>query len=498
MVKGRLIAEASRWRTILATSALMLAGGITLLLGGVVIALLLGGELSEGLGLLVGVAIIGAIIMAIVIALRQDELAATLVIAVQVYVDFYLGKHIVSVIMTLALLVIFFFARSRRHPWVEPRAIWLWVLFLALAIFPAIRGATRVIDAAFYFPNIFLGAFLIFWLGTVIARDSACIRRLFMMLAFVGTLVAIHTIIEEIAGKFLFESAYSQTSFLASISNYQFSSDTAVARVGSFFIDPNWDGAFLALMLSIALGLFVDSQSWLGKVFYLVEIGLILPALLFTFSIGSIIGACAGVAFFIIFVGRASYRILLPAIIVLGVVVVIKTLPTEIALFLQHASNPSETRLRIGAWTTGLRVIEAFPLTGVGLGLQVYEIKSEPYRVPGQYIPLAHPHDSYLELGAMAGLPVLLVFLALLLVALWPTLRNWIAADTRTRSLLGAGIAAVMALSVNSVSINGWTLPPLAITGWLILGAISSPLLRKSQMSGMAQDSSNTMTRKTH
>lgn len=494
-VGSRPITGEKRWRTVLASSALILAGVFALLLGGVVIALLLGGEVLGSLGLYAGVAIIGAFIMAIILILRQDEMAVTLVIVVQLCVDFYLGLHIVSQVMVLALLVIFFLARSPQHPWVEPRAIWLWVLFLALALFPAIRGATRPFDAAFYFPNIFLGALLIFWLGTVIARDSACIRRLFMMLAFFGTLVAIHTIIEEISGKFLFEVASSQTSFLATLSNYQFS-DTAVARVGSFFVDPNWDGTFLAMMLSIALGLFADSQSWRGKVFYLVELGLILPALLFTFSIGSIIGAGAGVAFFIIFVGRARYRILLAAIVVLGVTVIIKAFPTEIALFLQHASNPSETRLRIGAWTTALRVIEAFPLTGVGLGLQIYVLKAEPYRVPAQYIPLAHPHDSYLELGAMAGLPVLLVFLALLLVALWPTLRNWRAADTRTRSLLGAGIAAVMALSVNSVSINGWTLPPLAVTGWLILGVTSSPLLTKSLLSGMAQESDNAMTKR--
>ena len=57
-----------------------------------------------------------------------------------------------------------------------------------------------------YYPNDILGAFLFFWLGTVIAHDSNCIRRLFMMLAFFGTLIAMHTIIQEITGKFLFET----------------------------------------------------------------------------------------------------------------------------------------------------------------------------------------------------------------------------------------------------------------------------------------------------
>ena len=81
----------------------------------------------------------------------------------------------------------------------------------------------------------------------------------------------------------------------------------------------------------------------------------------------------------------------------------------------------------------------------------------------------------------MAGIPVLLVFLALLSVALWWALRNWKRADLRSRSLIGAGIAAVIALSFNSWSNQGWTLPPLAALGWVILGSVSSPLLMKKQ-----------------
>jgi len=80
----------------------------------------------------------------------------------------------------------------------------------------------------------------------------------------------------------------------------------------------------------------------------------------------------------------------------------------------------------------------------------------------------------------MGGLPLLTVFIALLGYALWLALRNWAQADRRTRSLLGAGITAVIVLSCNSWTINGWTLPPIAGVGWLILGVTSSPLLAKS------------------
>jgi len=79
----------------------------------------------------------------------------------------------------------------------------------------------------------------------------------------------------------------------------------------------------------------------------------------------------------------------------------------------------------------------------------------------------------------MAGLPVLLVFIAIVLFVLWQVCRNWMQADAATRTLLSGGLATIISLSVNSISINGWTLPPLAAIGWLILGAITSPLILK-------------------
>ncbi len=442
--------------------------------------------------------IIGAIVMALIILLRLDELAATFVIVVHLYVDWYLGVPVVGMtvvgeIAALIFLFAFFLARSPRHPWVKPPALWLWILFLVLAIFPAIRGATNFIDAAYYYPNIIFGALTAFCLGTVIARDSASVRRLFSMLAGFATLIAVHTIIEAVMGTALL-ATQNQQAFLASKSNYQLISGSDIDRVGSFFIDPNWDGVFLGMMLFISLGLFFESSSLPGKALYLAEVFLILPALLFTYSAGAWIAAIAGMITLVIVIGRARYSVLLLLFSIAAAIILIVMFPLQIALLLQHANNPSEASLRIAAWQTAIRVITAFPLAGVGLGLQSYLLDANPYRVPAQFIPLAHPHNSYLELGAMGGLPVLLVFIALLSIALWLALRNWRLADVRTRILLGGGIATVIALSINSLTINGWTLPPLAATGWLILGVISSPLLAQKRKSTSEQVKNNNTT----
>ena len=452
------------------------------------IALFIGGMLGT-VGPYAFVITIGAMIVVIIMLLRQDELAVTVVIAVHLYFDWYLGLHLVALLLAFVLLLVFFLARSSQHPWVEPRALWLWGVFLLITIYPAIRGGVLMLyDAASYYPSNILGACMMFWLGIVVARNKACVRRFFKIFAAFGTLLAIHTLIQAITGVVLFSSPHIDA-FLAQsdVLNYQLAGSDA-HRAGSFFIDPNWNGTFFATIFFLPFGLFVESSSLLEKALYLAEMCLILPALLFTYSNGAWIGIFAGIIAFEVFVGRNRYRVLLPIFILIGVVIIEVLFQAQIALQFQHATGANEVSLRVAAWQTAIQVIEAFPLTGVGLGYQAYLLRADPYRVPAQFVPLSHPHDSYLEWGAMGGLPVFIIFMALMLFALCLAMRNWRLVDVRTRSLLGGGIAAVIALSINSVSINGWTLPPLAAIGWLILGVISSPLLAKSLSSEVTQE----------
>ncbi len=449
-----------------------------------VIALICGGVLGTLSSTLCLVAVV-AMGMALVIALRQDELALIMIIAVHLYVDWYLGKHIVSLTVALALLLFFYLARSSKRPFAEPRFIWLWFLYLALAIYPAFQGALTAYDAAFYYPNIIFGAFIWAWLGTILARNMTSIGLLFKLFSLFATLLALHTIIQATTGLILFGSSH-YDALLLSVANYT-EAGSNIPRTGSFFVDPNWNGTFFAMALFISLGLFAYSSSLLAKALYLIEVSLIVIALLFTFSNGAWVGCFAGTIIFVLFVGHNRYRLILPLCLVMLAGILLVFFPSQIAFQLQHASRADELPLRIAGWQTAIQVIKAFPLTGVGLGLQAYGLRSAPYRVPAQIIPLVHPHDSYLELGAMAGLPLLIVFLALLCSFLRSAWRNWKGLDRRDRCLLGGGLATIAALSINSISINGWTLPPLAAMGWLLLGTISSPLLVKGQREA-AQD----------
>lgn len=443
----------------------------------------LSGKLSSGIALSVA----ALLVFILLLLTRQNELIASLIPLVHLYVDWYLGFAVVAEAAAVALLVIFFLLRSPRYPWAKPRVLWLWLILMLLAISPSIRGIIGIHDALYYYPNVLGGGLILLWVGTVVARNVRSAARTFMYIAAVGTFLAVVGIIQYKTGVLVFGSNRFDTS-INEADNYALIVGTTIFRIGLFFVNPDWSGAFFALMLFIPFGLFVYTASPLLKLIYLVQTFLVLTALLFTYSGGALVGVCAGLVVFIALVGRNRYRLLILLVGGITALVALIFFSSLIQLQIQHASRPQELSIRFGAWETGIRIMKAFPWSGIGLGLTTYLERAEPYRVAAQYVPLAHPHNSYIELGAMGGIPLLLTFLALIAYALWQAWRIRFLLERPARALFAGGIAAIVAISVNSFSINEWTLPPLAAFGWLILGILSSPLLEKSLTNEVVQE----------
>jgi O-antigen ligase len=422
--------------------------------------------------------IAGAILFALVLILQQHELAVVMVIAVHLYIDWYLGYNLAALVMEFLLLGALFLARTARYHWTVPQGLWLWGLLLAVSLLPATQGIT-LSDGFYYYFNVIFNSFMIFWIGLVLARNIASVRRFFEIFSAFCTLMAIHTIIQATTGIFLLASSRFNA-YLALVSDYTLAYSD-IQRAGSFFVNPDSSGSFFGIVIFVPLCLFFCSRSLPRKLFYLAELLLMLVALLFTYSTGGWVAAAAGFLVFMLFVGHNRYRLLLPFFFVLIIFALITFFPEQINLQIQHALTPSEASLREAAWQTGIQVIRAFPLTGIGLGRYDYIVRADPYRVPQQYRPLAHPHNSYIELAALGGVPILLIFMALLAFTFWLGVRNWHRIKGQASSLYAGGLALVVALSVNSMFIPGWTLPPLVVIGWLILGIISSPLPFKNQ-----------------
>src|SRR2546423_2838163 len=184
-------AKDGRWFTNSASQLVIIATILIALLVGVVLGLF---------GPYAWVIFMCSMILAIIIMLRQYELAAVLILAVHLNVDWYLGLRVISIAMALVLLFSCYLGRSPEYPWINPRYLWLWALFLGLTIIPAIRGATDLFHTLFYYPNLIFAALLMFLIGTIIARSPTNIRLFFRLFSVYCTLVAIHTIIQSKTG----------------------------------------------------------------------------------------------------------------------------------------------------------------------------------------------------------------------------------------------------------------------------------------------------------
>jgi O-antigen ligase len=341
----------------------------------------------------------------------------------------------------------------------------------------AIPHGVFLFDGLKYFATTLINSALLYVVGVQVARDLNRFRWLLIALGTFAALMAIHTIIQGASGIFLFI-----TPQWAAWLNYKggYSIGDGTARAGSFLINPDDNGVFMGMMLPILVGLAGGLPTRALRVAAALGAGLVLLALFFTYSNASWIAVGAGSVAYLVLVARGRTRVILVVGGVLAIVAIVVAFPQEFQALLAHATRTRELALRIGAWETGLRVIEANPILGLGLGYQTYTVYADPFRVPLQNVALSHPHNSYLEVAAMAGLPAGILWLAILGSAFWRGTRLLLSVHGRARALIGGVMVALIIVAVNSLATDGWTLAPQAIPDWLLLGAVASPALARA------------------
>ncbi len=434
------------------------------------------------------IALVSALVIVLLILLQQYEVLAAGTVVVTVLVDWdgllpnLIPAPVIGLGLAALLLGVLFLVQSRARPWISiPQSV-LWALFLVAGI-PPVLHALEGDEALKYYAVTFVGSCIMYVLGTQIAVDISRLRRLLSLLAGVAALIALHGIIYVRTRVFLLETQQLHD-YLASVQNFPLSNNSLLFRSGSLLLNPNANGAFLALLLFVPIGLFASSRSWWARLLYAGEAVLIALGLFYTYSIASELAVAVGVVAlagltlrrrYILLVGAAALALAAPT-----VALALWLAPREMSGLVQHALGSSELVLRIGLWQTAIRVIHANPYTGVGLGLNSYFFRAEPFRSAYQYRPYYSPHNSYLEIAAMAGLPALALLLTILARALQRARRVYRSYARPERYLLAAAIAAIVAGSVNAFDMQWWTIVPLVVPAWLIVGAMASPALMRS------------------
>jgi O-antigen ligase len=430
------------------------------------------------------VLVVAAIALAIVIALRWDELTALIIVVVGVVIDWYhpvdtpiLRFPIVATILALFTIAMMLITRSAGRPWLQVPFLLLWVVLLVLALPAAFNSVYLPESLAYYQTDVILTPLLAYVIGVQVGRSVAHFHRLLAMLSGFATVVAVHTIVAALTGRFLLQTQ-EYVDYLQLRQNYMLAGND-VSRAGSFLKNPDWNGAFLAMFVFITFSLIISSKSRVTKVIYAVELMLLLAALLFTYSLASWGAVAVGLGIYLALVGRASYRVGLCLFIGVAVVTIVLAFPEQVGLLLGRTASQSgaaSLTSRIAGWHMAIQVIRDHPLMGIGWGQVNYIQRGAPYRLDAS-APADHPHESYLELAAMAGLPVLGAYLALLGGVVYRVLRKLRQSSVSYRALLVGVVAMAGVLAANSLGINGWTLPPIAAIAWLILGAAASPMI---------------------
>ena len=341
----------------------------------------------------------------------------------------------------------------------------------------AIPRSVSVKIGVVYFLGVIAAAFCAWILGTVVVADGKRLRLLLNVLTILGVFIALHSILSARFGIFLFDTP-AHASYLRSQHYFYFLVNhyyRPPARASSFLENPDSLGALLAVLFFLPAGLFFAARSPIERALYLAAVVVVAIALLLTVT------AAAWVAVLVALVPLVALAVRprLAARTLAGAAVIGLAggllFHTEVRRLLAHATSPNELSLRIRIWQTALKIIAANPLTGIGLGVgQPFIQRSAPYAV-GMNIGIRdHPHNSFLELAALAGIPVMLVFWQSWSERHARRASNYRLATWEYRPLLAGVFAALIALTVHGLADATWTLPPIVPIAWMLVGAVSS------------------------
>lgn len=197
-----------------------------------------------------------------------------------------------------------------------------------------------------------------------------------------------------------------------------------------------------------------------------------LAGLLASFSrAGIALGLGAFLATFLL--GARSTRLrarLAAALLLLGVALVpLAQIGAErlMARYSDAADDFAAAGGRARVWQDSVRMAAAFP--GLGTGLGTFDVAYPLFRSPDVRLRYRHAHNDLIQAAVEAGI-VGLVFLGLLLA---PLVRAIVGGWTRSRGLLGVGVAAALtALLLHSLIDFNLHIPANAAAGAILAGCM--------------------------
>ncbi|MFH1458940.1 MAG: O-antigen ligase family protein [Candidatus Omnitrophota bacterium] len=192
-----------------------------------------------------------------------------------------------------------------------------------------------------------------------------------------------------------------------------------ITRVSGTEVDPNFFAIQLVMLVPILLYLFLAKRNLLIRALLLFGLGLLLLAVVFTYSRTGMLALLFSLAIFVVKPVFSKQKNWIPLICaILAIIMFLPFIPQkywERVKTITDFEDPA-IRARLDTWRIGAEIITENPIIGIGYGAFKFEYgeraASSPYVDTKAYLVA---HNSYVELGAESGLLALLVFFALII-----------------------------------------------------------------------------------
>jgi O-antigen ligase/tetratricopeptide (TPR) repeat protein len=230
---------------------------------------------------------------------------------------------------------------------------------------------------------------------------------------------------------------------------------------------------------------------------------LLLPALIVTYSVGSLLGLMGGLgALAVVELSGATaeaprrYARFAPAVLLAAIgliVVAVYVLPGLPRDALQATvDDPTTGRSRVNLWDWALRDVRANPVLGVGPTVywpRVRYVPDFPFRdvtkmlerrrLVGQdttqwrFLFVTHPHNLAIDVAEGMGIIGLAAFTLLMAAAVWGALRIVRERSRPDRWFTGTGVALFAAIMMFAMGSIGVQIALLPLSAWIALGVVA-------------------------
>ncbi|MBL8029791.1 MAG: O-antigen ligase family protein [Candidatus Doudnabacteria bacterium] len=262
---------------------------------------------------------------------------------------------------------------------------------------------------------------------------------------------------------------------------YEGVGQAAISRAPSLLGNPNFSSMFVVCALPFWLPLYFGAKSFSSKVYYTVGAFLLLWSAVNFSSRGAWIGLITGLLASLVFtfafkfsksvkLGAASA--LLGSIFVMAVFLQVAR-PEGISSILSFSDQSLTSRFF--SWEVAARAASKFPFFGYGPGtLQIFYEKFRDSGINGQAGIFDDAHNIFLQMGATTGLPFVLIFLTICLLALWRGVKSL---KENNSDLWGLANLVALVIWLTTSCFN-----PVSTANYLLLlGILASMLFSKTE-----------------